>query len=421
MKDSVRRIVMLCTILTFGLILIFFDVTLIQLFLMMIVLVLVLPFLLGIATVAEVRSSLANMKTSGILKRLDEMKFFEKSSARKDTAAPKKPEPAPQKTQKAEPPKSTDKIAGIRAHLNSIVSSISSLGTIIKERSRRGKKVEDINKMLDKAVSGNVPARPAGAAAKPAGGGGGASLPSPGGTGGTAGEEADPFLSLSGDEFDAGLLDGLDDDMPLTDTATAPDGEPAPDLPAPELSIPSLDSPGDAAEADSGLDAFSGLEGSGSLDGGDLGELDNLSLDDVELDDDMADAPTPAAAEAPPADAGPAAPAAAPAESSAVKTAWIPSDAPAGADNPEDAIGMQSDMASFASSSGGGSDEDLLSSIASDVKTVKKEADLSLLRELKDFKAPAAEIEDELKSMYEKIGGTKKQPEKSMPPADGTK
>ena len=52
---------------------------------------------------------------------------------------------------------------------------------------------------------------------------------------------------------------------------------------------------------------------------------------------------------------------------------------------------------------GSGGDEDLLSSLASDVKHVKKEQDLSLLRELKDFRAPAAEIEKELGGMYERM------------------
>jgi hypothetical protein len=47
--------------------------------------------------------------------------------------------------------------------------------------------------------------------------------------------------------------------------------------------------------------------------------------------------------------------------------------------------------------------EDLLSSLASDVRYVKKERDLSLLRELKDFKAPANEIDNELKETYERL------------------
>ena len=49
-------------------------------------------------------------------------------------------------------------------------------------------------------------------------------------------------------------------------------------------------------------------------------------------------------------------------------------------------------MASFAGGASG-TDEDLLSSLASDVKHVAKEQNISLLRDLKDFKAPATAIE----------------------------
>jgi hypothetical protein len=145
-----------------------------------------------------------------------------------------------------------------------------------------------------------------------------------------------------------------------------------------------------------------------------FGDLDNLSLDDVELDEDTDVTATPAAALAETSGPATTAPAAAPpADSSAIKTAWIPSDAPRGADQPEDQLGMQSDMASFAGGAGG-TDEDLLSSIASDVKHVKTDKDVSLLRELKDFKAPASEIEDELQTMYQKIGVSPKKPGKGI-------
>jgi hypothetical protein len=179
----------------------------------------------------------------------------------------------------------------------------------------------------------------------------------------------------------------------------------------------------ESTDAGSGPDGLSGLDGGNELDA-EFGDLDNLSLDDVELDEDMA-----GSLDAVSADAGASgeqessaalsAPAAAP-DSDVVKTAWIPSDAPSGADNMEDQLGIQSDMASFAGGSGG-SDEDLLSSIASDVKTVTKEKDLSLLRELKDFKAPASEIEDELKATFQKIGGTLKENDNTPPSSEGNK
>jgi Ca2+/Na+ antiporter len=420
MKESIRRIVMLCTILTFGLILIFFDVTLVQLFLMMVVLVIVLPFLLGIARVAEVRTALQKMKKTGILKRLDEMKFFEKSTAPKVQKALPKTGKAPQKPAKTGAPKAAEKKGGLGTHLKSMVSSLGSLGSILKERSKRQKKVEDINKMLDRTVTEKVTRSPAPAETPGRAGGGSGSLPAPGGAGSKDG--ADPFLSLSNDEFDDGLLDGLldglDDGSPLLEHVSAaalePGSEPASTLPEPELSMPSVEGgAGAPADAAAGAGGFSGPEGGDAMDA-EFGDLDNLSLDDVELDEDTDVTATPAAALAETSGPATTAPAAAPpADSSAIKTAWIPSDAPRGADQPEDQLGMQSDMASFAGGAGG-TDEDLLSSIASDVKHVKTDKDVSLLRELKDFKAPASEIEDELQTMYQKIGVSPKKPGKGI-------
>jgi hypothetical protein len=85
-----------------------------------------------------------------------------------------------------------------------------------------------------------------------------------------------------------------------------------------------------------------------------------------------------------------------------VKTDWIPSDAPRDAGSAAEQSPGRSDISSFAKGVSGG-DDDLLSSLASDVKQVKKERNLSLLRELKDFKAPATSIEDELKETYEML------------------
>lgn len=428
---------MLCTILTFGLILIFFDVTLIQLLFMMIVLVIVLPFLIGIVTVEEIRTKFGSTKTgtgspkkTGIIARLNEMKFFEKPAPGKGQKVPAKSATAPQ-TAKAEIQKTAGKSGGFGARITSAFSSFGSLGNVLKEKSKRGRKVEDINKMLDQTVSGKVPApaTPAPSAAA-ATAGAGASLPAPGGAGGlpAEGSDTDPFLSLSSDEFDAGLLEGLDDDsppeMPDEITPEGPTSGSAPDLPAPELSLPSTDSAGTTGAADSSLDEFSGLEGSGGLDS-EFGDLDNISLDGIDMDEELggesaapdagAPAGTPSGAAAPTTAAAPAA------GPEPVKTAWIASDAPAGADMiMDDQIGVQSDMASFASGAGG-TDEDLLSSIASDVKTVKKEKDISLLRELKDFKAPASQIEDELKGMFEQISSAPTKKDKEGNPSDGIK
>jgi len=420
---------MLCTILTFGLVLIFFDVTLIQLLFMMIVLVIVLPFLIGVVTVDEIRTKLAGK--SGLLKRLDEIKFFEKSAPAKGQKPPAKAA-APAQPAKAESKKIPEKTGGFGSRIKSAFSSFGSLGTILKERSKRGRKVEDINKMLDKTVSEKVPAPSAAPApAMTQASSTSASLPSPGGAGGLPADAGDDsLLSLSSDEFDAGLLEGLDDDsppeMPEEITPDGPTSGSAADLPAPELSLPSITE--DSASPDAGggsLDEFAGLEGSGGLDT-EFGDLDSISLDDIDVDDAMGGEAAPSAEAS--GEASPSEPSAGPAPSAApaagpepVKTAWIASDAPAGADLiTEDQIGVQSDMASFASGAGG-TDEDLLSSIASDVKTVKKEKDLSLLRELKDFKAPASQIEDELKGMFDQISTAPVKKDKDKTAPDGMK
>ncbi len=77
-------------------------------------------------------------------------------------------------------------------------------------------------------------------------------------------------------------------------------------------------------------------------------------------------------------------------------------------------VSRQAEMASFAGGSSG-TDEDLLSSLASDVKHVAKEQNTSLLRDLKDFKAPATTIENELKEIYETLNSVSDPRKKVIP------
>ncbi len=254
-----------------------------------------------------------------------------------------------------------------------------------------------------------------------AGGGGGASAT-------TAPD--DPFFSLSGDDFDEELLKGLgeDEDLPVPREPAAPQAALSiPDLPEeenPDLPLPAPDidtAAGDilreaGGSAGGNADGFSGPGGDGGLSDSEFGDLENLSLDDLSLDGDPGDMPGDAPALEPAAAAGTALAAPA-AGDSAVKTAWIPSDAPKDAGEIADEISTQADMASFAS--GAGADEDLLSSIASDVKHTKKDVDVSLVRDLKDFRAPASEIEEELGGMYERMNLAEQTKKKKNPAVRG--
>jgi hypothetical protein len=410
MKERLRRVILFIVIVITGSVLIFFDVPLVILIPFILATGVVVLVLLGAITPSDIRSVFKRPKSdirkkTGILKQLDEMKFFEKKPAQPD----KKPAPV---QKKGEPGIGH---AGKTSPLRSFLSSLGSLGAVLRERNRQKKKVEHINDLLDKAVSEKVKVS--------ALAGAGTSTGIPGSSGGASGpgdraQEQDPFMSLSGDEFDVSLLDGLEDTGPSLPPAPGPG--PGPVIPEPDIPLPSPDF---STEADNilkdnagGLEEFSGLEGGESLDQ-DFRDLDNLDLDDIDLNLDPGEE-TPATAS--PAEEKPVPSPAAATGPAPVKTAWIPSDAPPNAGNAGDQASLTADMVSF-SKGASGSDEDMLSSLASDVKQVKKERNLSLIRDLKDFKAPAQEIEDELKETCERLKAPGNRTKTGMPPAKGMK
>lgn len=427
MKERLRRAILFVVIVITGSVMILFDVPLIFLIPLILATGLVILVLLGAITFSDVKSvfkrpKFENLKKIGILKRLDGMKFFEKTRVQPDK------KPAPPKKKEVAGSVSSKKPAGA-SPLRSFLSSIGSLGTVLKERSRQKRKVEHINELLDKAVSEKVESSALAGAGKVAGAG----TVTPGGSGGRGVQELakdqDPFMSLSGDEFDVSLLDGLDDAEPLPPSSSpgqgpSPGGTGAHDLaiPEPDILLPSLDTSSEADDIlkdNAGvLEEFSGLEGGESIDQ-DFKDLDNLDLGDVDLDIDGGDeAPIATDSVAPPPEI-PVPSAEIPVPS--VKTDWVPSDAPQDAGMAGDQVSLQSDMSSF-SKGASGSDEDLLSSLASDVKHVKKEKNLSLLRDLKDFKAPATEIEDELKKVHERLGFHRAEKKTGgVPPVEGVK
>jgi hypothetical protein len=417
MKESLRRVILFSVIVIAGSVMILFDVPLIILVPLILATGFVVLVLLGAVAPAEIKSifrrpRFKTLKKIAFFKRLDEMKFLEKK--------PVKPHdrPVPPKTKEESGFKDVKK-NDTGSPLRSFFSSLGSLGSVIKERRRQKKKVEHINELLDKAVSGKVKGSALSVAAADAGSGRGTL-----GGGEKQGlqeqpKDIDPFMSLSGDEFDVSLLDGLDGAEPMPPLSSPPEplspaGPVGPDLAIqePDISLPSLDTSSQADDIlrdNAGvLEEFSALEGGESIDQ-DFRDLDNLDFDDADLDIDAGDE-IPAAA-----DGSSSAPATIPEPS--VKTDWVPSDAPKDAGTAEDQVSLQSDMSSF-SKGVSASDEDLLSSLQSDVKRVTKERDLSLLRDLKDFRAPATEIEHELKDTFEtlRLKGTGKK-KTGIPPA----
>jgi len=427
MKESLRRVILFTVIVITGSVMILFDVPLILLIPLILAVGFVILLLLGAITVADIRTVFTKKKVKNpdkisLIQRLNEMKFFEKKPVQ-----PEKKPASPNKKQ--EVTKSAANKTGTGSHLRLFFTSLGSLRTVLKERSKHAKKVEHIDELLDKAVSEKVKSSALASAAN----GVDTKIPLSGSGGGPGLKERekdqDPFLSLSGDEFDVSLLDGLDDQET---PRSSPSGQiPTPGTPVtgstltinePEIPMPSLDISSEADDIlknnDGSLEEFKGLEGGESIDQ-DFGDLDNVNLDDIDLDVGMEEE-TPSATGSSSSPAEDPRPFPSTDASTVVKTDWIASDAPKGADLQGDEISTHADMASFAGGASG-SDEDLLSSLASDVKHVTKEKNISLLRDLKDFKAPATDIENELKDMYETMKAVPNLGKKVIPPPKRTK
>ncbi|MGB8219269.1 MAG: hypothetical protein WCE46_02665 [Methanoregula sp.] len=411
MKENIRRLVLFATIVGIGSILIFVDIPLLYLIPLVTVVGFVLLIFLGSITVTDIKNavsklSIKNLRERPLLKRLDSIKFFEKKkTSRKGTAAKEQGKNVPVKLK--------EKTGGIQYHLSLLASSIKSFGKILTERKKNTKKPEEINKLLEKTITEKVSK---GSALDSA-----ATIPSVsgsnrGGAGGVLpaenGNESDPFLSLSDEDLGTGLLDGLDEPEPAAASETI---QTSSDVDS-GLSLPDLDMPAlpdeTAADADAILRANADDNGLNELNGLDDGEavdetlndLDNINLEDIDLGDDngmqdsLPQTPTPQSA--------------GPALGSGSLIPATPITVAGGSESSADTD--KTDMSSFAAGNAAGSDDDMLSSLASDIKQVKKEKDVSLLRELKDFKAPATDIEKELLEMSEQLNASKGATKKNL-------
>src|SRR5208337_3731832 len=283
MKDSLRRIVLFITIVGIGSAMIFVDIPLVYMLLLIVAVGFILLLLLGTITVAEIKNAFSTISPEKLRKRT----FFGKPGLPlKSEKKPSTPKNAGEKKdKKTAPKKPAESSGGIRAHMSLLVSSMESLGKILTDRSKPRKKVEDIDKLLEHTITEKVSRSSAleSAAAVPA----------------ESGKETDPFLSLSGEELETGLLDGLDEPE-LSTPSPSSKSIPLPQEADPGLSMPDLDMPplpeetvDDAsailaAHADEGSEELSSLESGGDALGGNLGDLDSINLDDIDLGDDSA-------------------------------------------------------------------------------------------------------------------------------------
>jgi hypothetical protein len=442
MKETTRRLVLFAGIVGTGSVLIFVDIPLIYMLPLIMAVGFLLLVLIGSITVAEIKNALSKLTLKRIRqqstpKRPDSVSLSDKKIAPKKDAGEKK-------GMKNAPAKPAEKTNGIRYHLSLLASSVTSFGKILTERKKPAKKPEEINKLLEHTITEKVRRGSAleSAAAVPAEsgsnrGGAGGALPA------ENGDENDPFLSLSDEELGTGLLDGLDEPEPGAEpqnTSALPDADAG--LSMPDLEIPALpdETATDAeailkANADNGSEELNGLDGVEAVDGT-LEDMDSINLDDIDLGDDSGMLePAPRVSVLPSDDSAsgsgdlnPATPikGTGGSESSAednhsdissVAAKWSSQGSLLTVKLEDD----HSEISAFAAGTVTGSDEDMLSSLATDIKHVKMEKDVSLLRELKDFKAPATDIEKELSEMSEQLKTASKGTKKKIPSSQGVK
>jgi hypothetical protein len=301
-----------------------------------------------------------------------------------------------------------EKKRGISFYIDSIVSSFKMFRTILTTRQKSGKKnIEEIDKLLNGTINEHIKTS-AMAEASAGMGGVGSDTTSPGQRGKSdtksLSDQApteDPFLSLSSDELESGLLDGVyeekkistkpidSEEIPLEPNSTSPGGSGIAmedtDIPIPPQQISSEPPeivPETVPENEPDLDDFGDFEDTGFGDEN-LGELDAIDFDKVNLDEETADKEL---------------------EPTSIQTSAGSSGSPSSLISPgsvQETSTDQSDMVIFTKDTNVAND--MINSIAADIKVIKKSEDLVLLRELKDFKAPSEDIEAELDDLYKAL------------------
>jgi hypothetical protein len=348
MKDSIRRILMFGAVIAGGLIIVLIDIPLF--YLMVILIIIIFAILIASGTIP--------------LGRLRQIRRT-KSEAK----------PAEKKVVKEKKGKPAEKTGGTRETFSLMKKGFSTfLGNIGKRKEKPAqppaqkaalKKTRAPEKPVKSALS-EVPQMTTPASTRP---------------------DADPLLPLVNEEIDTDLLDSvsLDDDLSLLDAVN-----PELDAPVmPEGDIEKLDITIDDEEASITLDEDNTDEVKDILDqnvdeiGSTIdragGEAD---LDSISLDSGSGKEPAGTGAEPSPS--------------------WMSSP---GLDDDEGGEGEQEDAFSFGGE-GGSDEDDLLASLQSDIKSIKKNDEDSLLRELKNVKVPAVDLEKELTSVIEMLNKT---------------
>jgi len=415
MQDSFRRILLFAVIVIAGVVLVLFDLPAI--------------FLLLIVVAIAVLVLLINGSIKIPKPRLPKISFSFKKSAKKKGKEQKPP--APQKPSKEKSGKKQESViktssgkksgrttpgrfSTIRDAFSSMGKALSviagDIGKARKPSNARKREKQKLDEMLDQSVQGRVPDIRSLGEANPE------IIPS--------GKQvvSDPFSTLVKKDMDTELLDSVGPGEDMGDLSSLNDldlgsdmsGAFGDDISNLDISLDTdegitIDDDADNDEvaeilaANMGdLDTAEEGEMDTSSDDMGLGGLEDLDINSIDLDQELGDPDVPdekASKPAPKPEKSPPVSTPKPSASPSAAMGGSPfASAPSSkmdfTDTPKD---MGDSMMAF--SSGKGMDDDLMASLKSDASGVKKDSNAPLLRDLKDVKVPAAELEKELEGI----------------------
>jgi hypothetical protein len=426
MGSSLQRLLIFIIMVSTGTVLILFDLPLMFIMAIVAAIGFLLLVLLNPATASEIKASILNVRQISFIRHQKSAKTYIKIGEHKAAEPQQVVEFKVEPFEIAKKPR-TEREKDSSLNLATLASSIKSLGTMLRTGKKHDmKKFREIDKILPKTASekGNVSALArAGELSQGSGIVKGAKPGGPGGTHAGSGSSPrpvdDPFLSLSSDELESGFLDTVDEED-KTGTEIKPDTPPVDafppyvpgssgvtigesDIPIPPQEVP-LEGPPDEEEPspsdEPDLEGFDDFEATDTIDQN-LDELDTIDLDSVELNDETWEEETDTEDSPPdsPPEIKPLPPEATGTAGSAASAA--PANSPPKVPGMNQNAGDLTDMTVFTTPVS--ADDLLVSSLAADFKIAKKAKDVSLLRELKDYKAPAKKIEEELSDLYSEL------------------
>lgn len=376
MKDSTLKIILFAVIIIFGSLMLLFDIPIFYLLIGAIVLGILVLFLAG-----------------GVkLPRLKRERSPKEKRTEQESAPKKAKEKKPPKEKKAKSPGSRSSAGDF---FTSLKGAFAVLGRDLSRGRKSKKEIETHEKKIDSLLDQSIQ----GAAV--------ASLDDiiPDAAPAEKKKTSDPFSALVGEDLNADLLNeiqGAEDfsilDESGLDIETGITGQSMPgmegDLSNLDVSLSgdddtiTLDETNDADEVKEILEAHGGelaldQDAGMNLAGDAMEGLDGLDLEGIELEEEER-SPAPSKT-------------AVPGEHAAKQSVASP---PARSEPPKPsapAFSPEQDMLSF--SKGRGQDDDLMASLRSDAKSTKKSEYASLIRDLKDTRVAASDLQSELESL----------------------